>query len=111
MRELDYIKLGMRIRQVRKVRGWSQDVLAKKCGISMYEGRAFAGGGYGGCDASKRRIWGRCAGLYGGAGVGSGGEGDSGLYGGCEPDGLEEVKGNAQGFSDGESIRIFNIVP
>ncbi len=35
MRELDYIKLGMRIRQVRKVRGWSQDVLAKKCGISM----------------------------------------------------------------------------
>ena len=44
-------------------------------------------------------------------GVGSGGEGDSGLYGGCEPDGLEEVKGNAQGFADGESIRIFNIVP
>ena len=25
----------MRIRQVRKARGWSQDELAKKCGISM----------------------------------------------------------------------------
>ncbi len=35
MRELDYGKMGMRIRQVRKVKGWSQDELAKKCGISM----------------------------------------------------------------------------
>ena len=34
-RELDYRKMGMRIRQVRKSRGWSQDALAKKCGISM----------------------------------------------------------------------------
>ncbi len=35
MKELDYGKMGMRIRQVRKARGWSQDELAKKCGISM----------------------------------------------------------------------------
>ncbi len=35
MRELDYGKMGMRIRQVRKAKGWSQDELAKKCGISM----------------------------------------------------------------------------
>ncbi len=35
MRELDYVKIGMRIRQVRKVKGWSQDELAKKCSISM----------------------------------------------------------------------------
>lgn len=35
MRELDYSKIGMRIRQVRKAKGWSQDGLAKKCGISM----------------------------------------------------------------------------
>ncbi len=35
MREMDYGKMGMRIRQVRKARGWSQDILAKKCGISM----------------------------------------------------------------------------
>ncbi len=35
MKELDYAKMGMRIRQVRKVKGWSQDKLAKKCGISM----------------------------------------------------------------------------
>ncbi len=35
MRELDYGKVGMRIRQVRKAKGWSQDALAKKCGISM----------------------------------------------------------------------------
>lgn len=34
-RELNYRKMGMRIRQVRKTRGWSQDALAKKCGISM----------------------------------------------------------------------------
>ncbi|MDE6969955.1 MAG: helix-turn-helix transcriptional regulator [Eubacterium sp.] len=35
MMELDYGKMGMRIRQVRKAKGWSQDELAKKCGISM----------------------------------------------------------------------------
>ncbi len=35
MRELDYAKMGMRIRQIRKAKGWSQDDLAKRCGISM----------------------------------------------------------------------------
>ncbi len=35
MQELDYGKIGMRIRQVRKARGWSQRALAEKCGISM----------------------------------------------------------------------------
>lgn len=35
MGELDYGKMGMRIRQLRKAKGWSQDGLAKKCGISM----------------------------------------------------------------------------
>ncbi len=35
MQGLDYTKIGMRIRQVRKAKGWSQDELAKKCGISM----------------------------------------------------------------------------
>ncbi len=35
MRDLDYRKMGMRIRQVRKAKGWSQDELAQKCGISM----------------------------------------------------------------------------
>lgn len=35
MQELDYAKVGARIRQVRKAKGWSQDELAKKCGISM----------------------------------------------------------------------------
>ena len=35
MKELDYTKMGMRIRQVRKAKGWSQDELAKKCGNSM----------------------------------------------------------------------------
>jgi len=35
IRELDYGKLGMRIRQVRKAKGWSQNRMAEKCGISM----------------------------------------------------------------------------
>lgn len=35
MRELDYTRMGERIRQVRKAKGWSQDELSKKCGISM----------------------------------------------------------------------------
>ena len=35
MKELEYGKMGMRIRQIRKAKGWSQDELAKKCGISM----------------------------------------------------------------------------
>lgn len=35
MKELDYAKVGARIRQIRKTKGWSQDELAKKCGITM----------------------------------------------------------------------------
>lgn len=35
MKELDYSAMGKRIRQVRKVKGWSQDELARKAGISM----------------------------------------------------------------------------
>lgn len=35
MKDLDYNKIGMRIRQARREKGWSQDELAKKCGISM----------------------------------------------------------------------------
>lgn len=35
MRELDYGKIGMRIRQVRRAKGWSQGELAERCGISM----------------------------------------------------------------------------
>lgn len=35
LQEIDYKKIGMRIRRARKEKGWSQEVLAKKCGISM----------------------------------------------------------------------------
>lgn len=35
MRELNYEKIGIRIRQARKSKGWSQEKLAKRCGISM----------------------------------------------------------------------------
>ncbi len=35
MQELDYEKVGARIRQIRKAKGWSQYELAKKCGVSM----------------------------------------------------------------------------
>ena len=35
MQELDYEKIGARIRQVRKAKGLSQDKLAKRCGISL----------------------------------------------------------------------------
>lgn len=32
---LDYGRMGLRIRQARKKRGWSQQELAKRCGISV----------------------------------------------------------------------------
>lgn len=35
MRELDYNRIGQRIRQARKAKSWSQGTLAEKCGISM----------------------------------------------------------------------------
>jgi len=35
MKEIDYSSMGLRIRQLRKAKGWSQDALAGKCGISM----------------------------------------------------------------------------
>ncbi len=35
MHGLDYVKMGARIRQLRKAKGWSQDRLAKQCGISL----------------------------------------------------------------------------
>ena len=35
MRDLDYGKIGMRIRQARKVKKLTQGELAQKCGISM----------------------------------------------------------------------------
>lgn len=35
MPELDYAKMGTRIRQIRKAKGWSQERLAKRCGISL----------------------------------------------------------------------------
>ncbi|MDE6969931.1 MAG: helix-turn-helix domain-containing protein [Eubacterium sp.] len=35
MSELDYAKMGKRIRQIRKAKGWSQEQLAGRCGISL----------------------------------------------------------------------------
>ncbi len=35
MKEVDYGRMGKRIRELRKAKGWSQDALAKRCGISM----------------------------------------------------------------------------
>ncbi len=35
MRDLDYGKIGMRIRQARKVKKLTQGELTQKCGISM----------------------------------------------------------------------------
>lgn len=35
MQEIDYTKIGTRIRRARKEKGWSQCELAKQCGISM----------------------------------------------------------------------------
>lgn len=35
MQKIDYTRVGMRIRQARKSKGWSQGELAKQCGISM----------------------------------------------------------------------------
>lgn len=35
MQEIDYVKTGMRIRQARRQKGWSQEELAARCGISL----------------------------------------------------------------------------
>jgi len=35
MREVDYKKMGMRIRRRRREKGWTQGELAKMCGVSM----------------------------------------------------------------------------
>lgn len=35
MHEIDYSTIGMRIREARKAKKWSQGKLAKQCGISM----------------------------------------------------------------------------
>lgn len=35
MQEIDYARVGMRIRQARKEKDWSQGELAVRCGISM----------------------------------------------------------------------------
>ena len=36
MKELDYAKVGARICQTRKAKGWSREELAKRCGISTH---------------------------------------------------------------------------
>ena len=36
MQQLNYAEIGTRIRNVRRAKGWSRDVLARKCGISSY---------------------------------------------------------------------------
>lgn len=35
VQELDYERIGIRIRQARKTKGWSQKELADKCGVSL----------------------------------------------------------------------------
>ncbi len=35
MKELNYSKIGQRIRQARKKKGWTQGVLASRCGICI----------------------------------------------------------------------------
>lgn len=46
MYELDFVKIGARICQLRKLRGLSQIELAKKCGISLsFIGQLSAGAG------------------------------------------------------------------
>lgn len=35
MQELEYEKIGARIRRIRETKGWSQKKLAEKCGVSL----------------------------------------------------------------------------
>ena len=46
MKELDYSKMGMRIRQVRKAKGWSQEELAKKVKVTRQTISAVESGDY-----------------------------------------------------------------
>ncbi len=34
--DIDYVKMGTKIRQVRKEKGWTQNMLAENCGISAH---------------------------------------------------------------------------